>query len=72
LHLSQSVPSGTRVNGEVVKEAAAAGAVRPHVVAAYVSRGAFEQEAVVEGITPEEAADERAAEQQLGIAVGRS
>jgi hypothetical protein len=57
---------------EDVKLAAAAGAVKPRVVAAYVSRNALEREVVVEEVTAEQAAGEQAREQHLAIAVGRS
>jgi hypothetical protein len=64
--------AGQLLRDEDVKRAVDAGAIKPRVVAAYVSRKALEQEVIVEEITAEEAADERAREQQLAVAVGRS
>jgi hypothetical protein len=64
--------AGQLLRDEDVKRAADAGALRPRVVAAYVSRKGLEEDVIVEEITAEEAADERAHEQQLAIAVGRS
>jgi hypothetical protein len=64
--------AGQLLRDEDVKRAADAGAVKPRVVAAYVSRNALEQEVSVEEITAEQAAGEHAREQQLAIAVGRS
>lgn len=64
--------AGQLLRDDDVKRLAAEQAVRPRVVAAYVSREALEAEAVVEEITADDAADEAAREQRLAIAVGRS
>lgn len=64
--------AGQLMRDEDVKRLAAEEAVKPRVVAAYVSREALEEEVVVEEITADEAADEAAGEQRLAIAVGRS
>jgi hypothetical protein len=63
--------AGQLLEDEDVARAVRAGAVKPRVVAAYVSREAFEQDVTVEDVTAADAEDEQTREQPLAIAVGR-
>jgi hypothetical protein len=63
--------AGQLLSDDQVKRAASAGPTKPRVVAAYVSREAFEKELVVEEVTTDDAAANPPDAQQLAMAVGR-
>jgi hypothetical protein len=64
--------AGQLLEDEQVKRTRDAGAIKPRIVAAYVSRESFEDEAGVEEVETEPTVDGQAAQQQLAIAVGRT
>jgi hypothetical protein len=64
--------AGQLLSDEEVKRAATGGAVKPRIIAAYVSREAAEKELVIEEIKTDEQAVAPPGVQQLAIAVGRS
>jgi len=63
--------AGQLLSDQDVRRAAAAGGVKPRVIAAYVSRNAFEEEVLVEEIAADELDAQPAGPQQLAFAVGR-
>jgi hypothetical protein len=64
--------AGQLLSDREVKRTASGSAIKPRVIAAYVSRTALEKELIVEEIEADDAATNRPGTQQLAIAVGRS